>query len=171
MSASIHVGFRQRYRHLGNIGKWRPYSMDILVDMLMVCPQRYFVDDLLHSKGSGNRVYRYLLSGEEIGIRVPSTKQLEFLFGKHLTRPGEEAAQKLSRRMIQLWTDFAKNRQLPEIEKEVYDNYSFTLSDVTDGTSRIDKSGRLDIRKEYCDFLKPHYMGSRTAALLSKVDV
>ncbi|XP_077540914.1 uncharacterized protein LOC144153134 [Haemaphysalis longicornis] len=152
--------YQQRYRHLGNIGKWRPYSMDILVDMLMVCPQRYFVDDLLNAKGSGNRVYRYLLSGEEIGIRVPSTKQLEFLFGKHLTRPGEEAAQKLSRRMIQLWTDFAKNRQLPEIEKEVYDNYSFTLSDVTDGTSRIDKSGRLDIRKEYCDFLKPHYMGS-----------
>ncbi|XP_075543948.1 acetylcholinesterase-1-like [Dermacentor variabilis] len=157
--------YRQRYRTYGNIGRWRPYSLDILVDMLMVCPQRYFVDYLLSARGAGrgNRAYRYVISGADNVARVGSLVPLEMLFGKHFTRPANDSLKRLSKRLIQLWTDFAKNRHLPEIDKEIYDNYALTLSDVTYRNSTIEATGRLDLRKTYCDFLKPHYMYIRTA--------
>ncbi|KAH7953427.1 hypothetical protein HPB49_008109 [Dermacentor silvarum] len=87
-------------------------GLDILVDMLMVCPQRYFVDYLLSAGGvgRGNRAYRYVLSGADNVARVGSLVPLELLFGKHLARPANESLKRLSKRLIQLWTDFAKNR-------------------------------------------------------------
>ncbi|EEC10938.1 hypothetical protein IscW_ISCW008335 [Ixodes scapularis] len=77
--------------------------------MLVVCPVRHFADYLRQS--GGNTVQRYLLArggGGDLGRGAQRTYALQLAFGNPIRLEGHADEQALSRRVIALWTNFAK---------------------------------------------------------------
>ncbi|KAL3249682.1 hypothetical protein MRX96_055891 [Rhipicephalus microplus] len=137
-----------------------------LPDVLVVCPVRHFADYLASSGNNG--VHRYLLlrrrhpsTAESQEDDSPSSSEtvaqlyaLGLVFGDPLRRNNSDAEeQALSRRMITLWTDFAKRGTIPADLGETIFNYTIAISSAPN-TER----SPFEFRKTQCDFLKDHYL-------------
>ncbi|XP_077516716.1 acetylcholinesterase-like [Amblyomma americanum] len=148
-----------RYYMNGSAGNW---AGDLLMDVLVVCPVRHFADYL---DEAGNSVHRYLLlrrrrtssdnastaDGEWGDNSAPRLYALGLVFGEPLRHPdGDAEEQALSRRMIALWTEFAKRGTITTDVGESIFNYTIAIS-KTDGST-------FQFRKSQCDFLKNHYL-------------
>ncbi|KAH8026127.1 hypothetical protein HPB51_016438 [Rhipicephalus microplus] len=147
----------------GNVSHW---AGNLLADILVVCPVRHFADYLASSGNNG--VHRYLLlrrrhpsTAESQEDDSPSSSEtvaqlyaLGLVFGDPLRRNNSDAEeQALSRRMITLWTDFAKRGTIPADLGETIFNYTIAISSAPN-TER----SPFEFRKTQCDFLKDHYL-------------
>ncbi|KAH6934837.1 hypothetical protein HPB50_001521 [Hyalomma asiaticum] len=151
----------------GNASHW---AGDLLTDVLVVCPVRHFADYLITS--GNNSVYRYLLlrrrrpttsdsASHELEDDSPSPPErphrlyaLGLVFGDPLRENNSDVEeQALSRRMIALWTDFAKSGTVPADMGETIFNYTIAISSAPN----TDRSP-FEFRKTQCDFLKDHYL-------------
>ncbi|KAH7969530.1 hypothetical protein HPB52_019306 [Rhipicephalus sanguineus] len=154
----------------GSAGNATHWAGNLLADVLVLCPVRHFADYLVSS--GGNSVHRYLLLrrrhpstadsiSQEVEDDSPSSPErppqlyaLGLVFGDPLRRNNSDAEeQALSRRMITLWTDFAKRGTIPADLGENIFNYTIAISSAPN----TDRSP-FEFRKTQCDFLKDHYL-------------
>ncbi|KAM7283946.1 cholinesterase [Ixodes scapularis] len=134
----------------GGLHRW---AGNLLGDMLVVCPVRHFADYLRQS--GGNIVQRYLLArggGGDLGRGAQRTYALQLAFGNPIRLESHADEQALSRRVIALWTNFAKTGHVPALKGETIYDYSLHISGPEDN------GGALSFRKTECDFLKDYYL-------------
>ncbi|XP_077557922.1 cholinesterase-like [Haemaphysalis longicornis] len=147
-----------RYYKNGSAGNSSHWAGDLLTDVLVVCPVRHFADYL--DDAGNNSVHRYILlrnpSAEASTVYpglTPRLYALRLVFGDPLRRKGDSQEQELSRRMIAIWTDFAKSGTVPAGLSESIFGYTIAISSGPDtGASPF------HFRKSQCDFLKDHYL-------------
>ncbi|XP_054929705.2 acetylcholinesterase-like isoform X2 [Dermacentor andersoni] len=151
----------------GSAGNASHWAGELLADVMVVCPVHHFADYL--GASGNNSVHRYLLLrrrrrpstptaqvGPSLGARgtTPRLYALGLVFGDPLRRNNSDAEeQALSRRMIALWTEFAKSGTVPaDLGGNVF-NYTIAISSAPNT-----KGSPFEFRKTQCDFLKDHYL-------------
>ncbi|XP_075543718.1 cholinesterase-like [Dermacentor variabilis] len=161
-SSSVVIAHYYTNGSAGNASRW---AGELLADVLVVCPVHHFADYL--GASGNNSVHRYLLlrrrrrpstptAQASLGARgtTPRLYALGLVFGDPLRRNNSDAEeQALSRRMIALWTEFAKSGTVPADLGENVFNYTIAISSAPNT-----KGSPFEFRKTQCDFLKDHYL-------------
>lgn len=120
--------FVEAYAKRHEPGTW---ASKLLADMLFVCPMLSFAT---HLSFKGNRVRAFVFDHGTSYTTQPHCSGagaydlLDFVFGKPVEDPrigtSDEAA--LSRRVIDMWTGFAKTGELPTVRDRPWPNFSAT---------------------------------------------